>query len=110
YFNYRNDIATPGESAGWRDGLVFATYYPLLLLALLRAADARRHPLQRAEILIYVLYFLNAFVSAIFFPRLRFRIPFDFLLIAVNAAFLARCWAARSPAGASLRVVAGRST
>ena len=38
---------------------------------------------------------VNALVSAIFFTRLRFRIPFDFLLLAVNAAFVARCWAAR---------------
>jgi hypothetical protein len=110
YFNYRNDIATPGESAPWRDWLVFATYYPLLLIALVRAALARRYPLRRAEILIYVLYFANAFGSAIFFPRLRFRIPFDFLLIAVNAAFLVRWWVSRLPAGAPLEAAAGRST
>lgn len=114
YFNYRNDIATPGESAAWRDWLVFATYYPLLLLALARAVLVRRYPLHRAEILIYVLYFANAFGSAIFFPRLRFRIPFDFLLIAVNAAFLMRWWASRHPASvaahASSAAAAGRAT
>ncbi|MBV8804723.1 MAG: hypothetical protein JO042_06740 [Sinobacteraceae bacterium] len=109
YFNYRNEIATPGQSAAWRDWLVFATYYPLLLLALLRLALVRRYPLHRAEVLIYVLYFLNALPSAIFFPRLRFRIPFDFLLIAVDAAFLARWWASRLRAGASLGVAAERS-
>ncbi len=95
YFNYRNDIATPGESAAWRDWVVFATYYPLLLIALIRIAMAHRYPLRRAEIFIYVLYFANAFASAIFFPRLRFRIPFDFMLIAVNAAFLTRWWVSR---------------
>jgi hypothetical protein len=95
YFNYRNDIATPSEGAQWREWLVFATYYPMLLITLLRLAAARRYPLTRAETLIYLLYFFNAFVSAIFFTRLRFRIPFDFLLIAVNAAFLARWWTAR---------------
>jgi len=101
YFNYRNDIATPGESAVWRDWVVFATYYPLLLICLIRLALARRYPLRRAEIFIYVLYFSNAFASAIFFPRLRFRIPFDFMLIAVNAAFLTRWWASRAVRGLS---------
>jgi hypothetical protein len=109
YFNYRNEIATPGEGAAWRDWVVFATYYPLLLLSVVRLALARRYPLHRAEVLIYLLYFLNAFASAIFFPRLRFRIPFDFLLIALNAAFLARAWASRLSAGAPSDVAAERS-
>ena len=98
YFNYRNEIATPGESTRWRDWLVFFTYYPLLLLALARAALAHRFPLRKEEALIYALYFLNVFASAVFFPRLRFRIPFDFLLIGINAAFLARWWSSRAVA------------
>lgn len=95
YFNYRNELATASEQARWRDWVSFLTYYPLLALALLRLGLARRMPLTRPEILIYLLYFLNALASAIFFTRLRFRIPFDFLLIGVNAAFLARLWASR---------------
>jgi hypothetical protein len=95
YFNYRNEIATAGEGSRWRDWIMFATYYPLLLLTLVRLALWRRYPLTRSETLIYLMYFINALISAIFFTRLRFRIPFDFLLIAVNAAFVARCWAAR---------------
>jgi hypothetical protein len=94
-FNYRNEIATAGEGARWRDWVMFATYYPLLLITLVRLAWWRRVPLTRSETLIYLLYGVNALVSAIFFTRLRFRIPFDFLLLAVNAAFVARCWAAR---------------
>ena len=100
YFNYRNEIATPGESAAWRDWVVFATYYPLLLIAIVRLAFVGRFPLRREETLIYVVYFLNAFAAAIFFPRLRFRIPFDFLLIAVNAAFLVRWWTYRQAVAA----------
>src|SRR5262249_36331054 len=79
-FNYRNEMATPGQAADWHEWVEFATYYPLLLLALVRLAMARRYPLERVEALIYVLYVLNAFVMAVFFTRLRFRIPFDFLL------------------------------
>jgi len=96
YFNFRNELATAGEHAHWRDWLIFATYYPLLLIALWRAALYRRLPFTRIEALIYLVYFLNAFVSAIFFTRLRFRIPFDFLLIGVDAAFLVHWWTARA--------------
>src|SRR5262249_25819010 len=89
-FNYRNEMATPSQAADWHEWVELATYYPLLLIALLRLATARRHPLHRTEVLVYMLYFANAFVAAVFFTRLRFRIPFDFLLIAINAAFLTR--------------------
>jgi len=92
YFNFRNQLATKSEASTWGDWLVFASYYPLLLLALLRVAMHRAARLNRAEVLIIVLYFVNAFVSAIYFTRIRFRIPFDFLLIAVEAAFLVQCW------------------
>jgi hypothetical protein len=110
YFNYRNEIATAGQNAGWRDWVVFFTYYPLLLLVLIRAALYRRYPFERAEILIYLLYFLNAFASALFFTRLRFRIPFDFLLIAIEAGFICRCWDSwRESAGGGRRARASRS-
>jgi hypothetical protein len=92
YFNFRNELATASEQSHWRDWLVFMTYYPLLLISLARAAAFRRIPFTRAETMIYVLYFANAVASAIFFTRLRFRIPFDFMLIGVNAAFLMRLW------------------
>ncbi len=101
-FNYRNEMATAGEASSWRDWVMFATYYSLLLITLVRLAMWRRWPLTRSEKLIYLLYGVNALVSAIFFTRLRFRIPFDFLLIAVNAAFVARYWAARRVARAAV--------
>ena len=96
YFNFRNELATASEQAQWRDWVIFLTYYPLLLLALARAAMFRRFPFTRTETFIYVLYFLNAAASAIFFTRMRFRIPFDYLLIGVNAAFLIRLWHLRA--------------
>jgi len=105
YFNYRNELATASESAHWRDWVVFFTYYPLLLIALVRLAWLRRFPLNRLEAVVYVLYFLNALASAIFFTRLRFRIPFDFLLIGVNAAFLVRCWHAWNAAASRAVVI-----
>ena len=92
YFNYRNEIATPNEASKFTDWVEFWTYYPILFIAILRLSRFRQDPLQRIEKIIYILYFANALVSAIFFTRLRFRIPFDFLLIAVVAAFLYSCW------------------
>jgi hypothetical protein len=49
---------------------------------------ARRMPLKRVEVLVYVLYFGNAFVSAVFFTRLRFRIPYDVMLMPITAFFI----------------------
>jgi hypothetical protein len=110
YFNYRNEIATAGQDTGWREWLVFFTYYPLLLLVLIRAALFRRFPFERAEILIYLLYFLNACASALFFTRLRFRIPFDFLLIAIEAGFICRCWESLAEAAPGRRGRASASS
>ncbi len=95
YFNFRNEIRTGGVSSSWKDWVVFITYYPLLLLSILRIAFYRRFPLAKVEVLILGLYFLNALVSAIYFTRIRFRIPFDFLLMSVVAAFLCQIWASR---------------
>ncbi|MGO9993186.1 MAG: hypothetical protein ACLPTF_11835 [Steroidobacteraceae bacterium] len=89
YFNYRNTFQTKTETSKWANWIMFAGYYPLLLLAIARLAFVRRYPLNRTEILCYLLYFGNAFASALFFTRLRFRIPFDLLLIVIDAAFLA---------------------
>jgi hypothetical protein len=104
YFNYRNEVATQSEVASWRDWLSFSTYYPLLVAAVIRLTMVRRLPLIAEERLIYLLYFGNAFISAVFFTRVRFRIPFDALLIPVVAAFafdalirMNRWWENRCP-------------
>jgi hypothetical protein len=88
YFNFRNELITASEQKPWQEWLVFVTYYPLLSLALLRLAFWRRYRLTGLEALLYAIYFGNAALTAIFFTRLRFRIPFDLLLIAIDAAFV----------------------
>lgn len=93
YFNFRNELGTAAEGIRWRDWISFATYYGLLLIVLVRWAFIRSSPFTRVEATIYWLYFSNAFIAAIFFTRLRFRIPFDFLLIAVEAAAITRAYA-----------------
>lgn len=88
YFNYRNDLATKSEMSTTRDLVMLATYGPLLLLFLIRLLYWRRHPFSRFEILVVFVYLSNAFFAAIFFPRVRYRLPFDFLMIWIVAGFI----------------------
>lgn len=89
YFNFRNELATQSESSSTNDILMFATYYPLLALVLARLVLARRSPLTTTEWVIIIIYLLNALTTAIFFTRIRFRLPFDMLLFVMVAGLLA---------------------
>ena len=64
----------------------------LLLLALLawRLCEAVRFPLSTTEKLFLAIYILSAFTQAIFFTRIRLRLPYDYLIIAVIAMHLSR--------------------
>jgi len=90
YFNYRNRLKTRSESSRLRELVMLLTYGPLFLAGLARVALARRLPLSRYERFALLLYGLNGAFSAVFFTRIRFRVPFDFLLISVCAVFFAR--------------------
>ncbi len=93
YFNFRNKLADDSESSFSRDAVMFLSYYFLLGAAIVRCFLWRRYPLSKTEWLCFGIYFANAFLAAIFFNRIRFRVPFDFLLVACVAIFI----------GASLR-------
>jgi hypothetical protein len=88
YFNYRNDLETHSETSTMKNLALVLTYGPLLLLVILRLFLSKLYKLSSFEILLVSLYLSNAFVSAIFFTRIRFRVPFDFLLILLAALFL----------------------
>ncbi len=90
YFHYRNDLVTTSEASALRDLVMLFTYAPLLLLAVWRIASARRFPLRPLDWLWGSIYLASAFATAFFFPRIRFRLPFDYFLIGFDAAFLAR--------------------
>jgi len=92
YFNYRNDLGTGSQANGLRDLIMFVTYFPLLLLAVIRLFFIKRLFLTRLELILYIVYFGNAFLSAIFFTRIRFRLPFDALLIVLVSIFLGHLW------------------
>jgi hypothetical protein len=68
--------------------IMFITYEPLLLLLLLRLGLSSKIPLSEAEICLVGLYLSNAIFSSLFFPRIRFRVPVDWLLIIVGAQTL----------------------
>ena len=86
YFNYRNKLWTEDEGSIARDMVMLVTYGTLLALAGLRLVLASAVPLSRYERFAAALYVLNGAFAAIFFTRIRFRIPFDYLLISLAAS------------------------
>ena len=71
------------------------TYGPLLALLVVRLMLIRRLPLTDLEVLFLSLYLAAGMAYAIFFTRIRYRLPFDWLLIALDAIFVARVIAGR---------------
>jgi len=49
----------------------------------------RRVPLKKLEILFFALWIGAGLAYALFFTRVRFRLPFDWLILSVNAMFIA---------------------
>jgi hypothetical protein len=74
---------------------MFVSYYPLLLIALVRLALWRRYRFSFPELLLYLIYFGNALLAALVYTRIRYRLPFDFLLIAMVSIFVGRILQAR---------------
>ena len=82
YFNFRNNLYVQNEFGHLRSLVMFVTYYPLLLCLLLRLFVFRRVPLSRTEKLFVAIYFVIALFHAVFLCRIRFRLPYDVVLIA----------------------------
>ncbi|PKO01332.1 MAG: hypothetical protein CVU42_00560 [Chloroflexi bacterium HGW-Chloroflexi-4] len=81
YFNYRNDLSTKNESSNSKDILMFITYGFMIIVILLRIIVPRKKQFSSFELFLILLYLASAFVSAIVFTRIRYRLPFDLLLI-----------------------------
>ncbi|MGZ6126016.1 MAG: hypothetical protein ACXWLR_13700, partial [Myxococcales bacterium] len=98
WFAFRNELASdrivPGGSAAgppWLRDIVMALGYGLLLAVLiLRLTRIRSLPLPALEVLLLGLYLGGGMAYAVWFTRIRFRLPFDWLLIALDAMFIAR--------------------
>lgn len=88
YFNYRNDLVTESESSSFKDVLMLITYYPILLVSIARLVLYKWSKPNIFEALMMVLYIASALFGALFFTRIRFRIPYDYLLIMMAAVFV----------------------
>lgn len=88
YFNFRNNMLTQGESSSLVNAVMLIGYGALVLILLVRIICFRHFKFSDWEIFLLLFYLSSAFVHAVFFTRIRFRLPFDFLLIALDALFL----------------------
>jgi hypothetical protein len=97
WFNYSNSLLSDKAVEGGaskvpikaRDLLLLVAYLPMLGIAIWRCTLAKRRPLSPFESLSLVVYVGAGLAYAIFFTRVRFRLPVDWLLIALDAQFLA---------------------
>jgi hypothetical protein len=89
FFHYRNELQTATESSSLRDVIVAVSYYPPLLIVL-AGLFVHRRQITGVEWLCVALYVAGALSTAVFFSRIRFRLPYDHLLIVLAAAMLAR--------------------
>jgi 4-amino-4-deoxy-L-arabinose transferase-like glycosyltransferase len=88
HFNYTNTLATSAEASPTKDLIMLLTYGTLLLIVLGRLSLFKRFPLSRVEMFFLTIYVANAFFLALFFTRIRYRLPFDLLLIALAAVYI----------------------
>ncbi len=97
YFNFRNDFYVASEFGFLQAAVMFLTYYPLLLCLLFRLLAVRHYPLTRLEILLASIYLASALFHALFLPRIRFRLPYDVILIIHIGLMLTRVAENRAP-------------
>ena len=92
WFSPINRLVQANEQTAGRNLIMILTYCPLLLLFVVRLLRFRRYPLQAWEVLVYLLYLQSALCYAVFFPRIRYRLPYDYLLIGVVAGYIWTGW------------------
>lgn len=98
-FAYADDLATGGQGGGARNLVAAVSYYPLLLLALLRVLLWRSWRLRPVEKFVVWTIAVNVLVLAVFFTRIRFRVPLDALTIVLAASTVTHLLAGRARDG-----------
>ncbi len=85
-----NDRSTPlsDEKQSWREIIMMLTYGPLLLLFASRILFSVKFPLSQEEKVLIGLFVANALFAAVFFTRIRFRLPMDWLIFVINAGVI----------------------
>lgn len=74
----------------FRTAVMVLGYGLLMSIGIVRLALARRDRLTPLEVLLLALYVGGGMAYAVYFSRIRFRLPFDWLLIGLDAMFLGR--------------------
>jgi len=92
FFNVYNAYApeNKAEVSVWKQVVLAVSYGALLALLAWRLLETKRFPLTSREKLFLAVYVLSAFTSAVFVTRIRYRLPYDYLIITVIALHLLR--------------------
>lgn len=92
FFNVYNEFApeNKAEVSLWKQVVMAVSYGLLLALLAWRLLEIKRFPPTDREKLFLIVYVLSAFTCAIFFTRIRLRLPYDYLIIALIAMHLSR--------------------
>jgi 4-amino-4-deoxy-L-arabinose transferase-like glycosyltransferase len=88
YFAPYDSVATKSQQSKSENALAIVFYLPLLILLLIRLLRWRSDQPESIERLLIWIYLLNAPVAALFVTRVRYRVPFDELLIIIAASTL----------------------
>ena len=99
HFSFVNDHYAKSEISIWRVLVMACTYLPLLGLLVVRLVFWKRYPPSSFEVLLIAIYLSTAFSYAIFHTRIRYRLPYDYALIALDALFIAQWITSRRTKG-----------
>lgn len=87
WFNFQNELATSVGGATAKALILALTYYPILLLAGLSVLMVPT-TVVLPRWFFPTLYVVAAVSYAVFFTRIRFRVPFDGILIILSVGFI----------------------
>ena len=90
WFNFRNELVTKTQATNSKWLLMFVTWYSLLGMAVLYLwLSAEKW--NNIDLYLWSVYAIGALSYAMFFTRLRYRVPYDYILITQAAACVSEC-------------------
>jgi hypothetical protein len=83
WFNYQNNLYVKTEGNSLRNFVMAATFYPIFLFAVAGSVLGRSRltNFKHSDLLFWAIYLTAAVTYAVFFTRIRFRIPLDAIII-----------------------------
>jgi len=98
FFNFQANLVTEQGHSIIKDVVMAVSYYPMLAIVAVRCLWCRDVPLSRLERFFGLMYLCTSLWMALFFTRIRFRLPFDALLMTwalISVGVVAARWQAR---------------